>query len=218
MRAIKISSSMIEDITEKVIGNEDKIVFYTTNNTIFSPYVTKSGAAITWNLGNGDYLNANSINYAGYVDSNIKRVRITNVDNYANITDINLSGQNIQGSIKNLNLLTNIQNIILNINQINDCLVSLSYFPQLQQFNIANNQLIDLHTVGLLENLILFDVSNNNLTSESLNNLVKDMWKNRINLGTNNCIIKLENNTGTLTAESISMIGDLISEGCTVTY
>lgn len=218
MKPIKITDSLVEDITNHMIGNEDKIVFYTTNNSTFSPSVTKSGAAVIWNLGNGDYVNANSLNYTGYIDASQKRVRITDVDDYATITDIDLSNQDLQGSVKNLNLLTDVQNIILNTNQINDCLVSLSHFPELQQFNIADNQISEMYVVGLLEDLTLFDISNNNLISESLNSLVRDMWANRTNLGANSCVIKLENNTGTLSADSISMIGDLITEGCTVTY
>lgn len=87
------------------------------------------------------------------------------------------------------------------------------------------NDLTSSPDVANHTNLEYLYINDNNITEVSLSFCVGQLYVNRVALGANSCVIKLENNNG-LTADAIAKIegtgaysGDgLKDNGCTVTY
>jgi len=121
------------------------MLFYTDNDggTTFDPVVTKaSGTAVSWDLGNGTrIIENNSISYSGYVDSTTKTVAIFDIDNYTQITGIDLRADGLVGNIPSLEDLTGITIFYCFLNALTGSIPALTFNTALINFQCYSNQL-----------------------------------------------------------------------------
>ena len=142
---------------------EDEIAFRTTFSGEFQANtVTKTGAALRWDMGDGTHYVANRPAHT-YSDATAKRVRIVSPDGWLGLTYLQVSSRNLVGPIDpRLGQLGNLQNLYLHLNQLTGPIpAELGQLGELTRLYLYSNQLIgpipaELGQLGNLRLLYLY--------------------------------------------------------------